>query len=131
MLRLGLAYSAIVFAVGFALGTVRTLWLVPRLGQRWAELAEMPVMVGASWLAAQGLFARSGLSRWAAAGAGLLALTLLAGVEVAVVLRLRGLSWGEYVASRDPVSGSVYLAALLLFALLPVLVVSFAGRGRP
>ncbi|MCK7494493.1 MAG: hypothetical protein MZW92_27450 [Comamonadaceae bacterium] len=39
-------------------------------------------------------------------------------VLLAVVLQDRTL--GEYVASRDPVSGSVYLAMLALFAVMPL-----------
>ena len=36
-LKAGAAYFAIVFAVGFALGTVRTLFLAPRLGEQIAD----------------------------------------------------------------------------------------------
>ena len=52
-LKAGVAYFALVFAAGFALGTVRTLWAVPRLGVRTAELAESPIMFGISILAAR------------------------------------------------------------------------------
>jgi hypothetical protein len=45
ILKAALLYFAIVFGVGFVLGTIRTLWLVPRLGARAAELLEMPVML--------------------------------------------------------------------------------------
>ena len=41
----GAVYFLMVFAVGFVLGVARTLWLVPRVGIRWAELLEMPVML--------------------------------------------------------------------------------------
>jgi hypothetical protein len=34
---------AMVFGVGFVLGTVRTLWVVPRFGNRTAELLELPL----------------------------------------------------------------------------------------
>jgi len=44
ILKAALLYFAIVFGVGFVLGTIRTLWLVPRLGARAAELLEMPLM---------------------------------------------------------------------------------------
>jgi len=43
-LEAGVLYFALVFAVGFLLGTVRTLWAVPRLGVRTAELMEQPIM---------------------------------------------------------------------------------------
>jgi hypothetical protein len=137
LVRLALAYFGLVFAVGFALGVVRVLWLVPRVGERSAELIEAPVMVLASYLAARALFGRAavGLSREGAARAGLLALGLLVVVELTVVLSLRGLTWDEYVSQRDPVSGTVNLGSLVLFALMPVLVAlrprrRGSGRGE-
>ncbi|MGA9023350.1 MAG: hypothetical protein WB408_16545, partial [Terracidiphilus sp.] len=51
-LKAGVLYFAFVFATGFMLGTVRTLWMVPRLGVRTAELTEAPIMFGISILAA-------------------------------------------------------------------------------
>jgi hypothetical protein len=124
LVRLALAYFGLVFAVGFALGVARVLWLVPRLGERAAELLEVPVMIAVSYLAARALFARRadvpGPSE--AAAAGLLALGLLLSVELTVVLTLRDLTWQEYLAGRDPVAGAVYLASLVLFAVMPVLV---------
>ena len=48
-----------------------------------------------------------------------LILLLTAEVGLAVVLQERTL--GEYVATRDPVSGSVYLAMLGLFAMMPLI----------
>jgi len=43
-----------------------------------------------------------------------------------VVLLVRGLTVGEYLASRDIVSGTAYLALLVVFAVMPLLV----GRRR-
>ena len=50
------------------------------------------------------------------------ALALLLIAELTLVLRLRGLSIAEYVASRDPVSGSIYAGMLGVFAVMPILV---------
>jgi len=36
--KAGMLYFILVFAAGFVLGTIRTLWVVPRLGVRTAEL---------------------------------------------------------------------------------------------
>ena len=36
--KAGVLYFAVVFGAGFALGTIRTLWIVPRVGTRLAEL---------------------------------------------------------------------------------------------
>ena len=48
-------------------------------------------------------------------GAGFLGLGLLLAAELSLALVLQDQSLGQYIASRDPVSGSVYLALLALF----------------
>jgi len=49
-------------------------------------------------------------------------LALMIVAEFLLVLRLRGLSIREYFATRDPVAGMVYYAALAAFAVMPLLV---------
>lgn len=53
ILRGDLLHFVIVFGTGFVLGVIRTLWLVPRVGTRWAELIETPIMVVVTILAAR------------------------------------------------------------------------------
>jgi hypothetical protein len=53
VLKAGSLYFALVFAVGFVLGTIRTVWLVPRVGARAAELMEMPIMLAVTIVAAR------------------------------------------------------------------------------
>ena len=48
-LTTGLRYFAGVFAVAFALGMVRTLWLVPRVGAIIAVAMEIPIILTFSW----------------------------------------------------------------------------------
>lgn len=50
---------------------------------------------------------------------GTFALLLMLGAEFLLAWTLQGISIREYVAAKDPVSGSVYYALLLVFALLP------------
>ena len=126
--RLAIAYFASVFSIGFVLGAVRTLWIAPRLGARAAELAEMPVMVAVSFLVARALMRRgAALGVGGAALVGVTALALLLSAELALVFLARGETLGEYLASRDPVSGSAFALALLLFAAMPAAVVRRRG----
>lgn len=131
VLRAGTAYFALVFAAGFVLGSIRVPFLVPRLGERTAELLEIPFMLLVVVLAARFVVRRFSLPRSLATRAGVgtvaLALLVLAELLLAVVIQDRSLS--EYVASRDPISGSVYLGALLLFAAMPSLFLYFAERA--
>ena len=52
ILKAGAVYFALVFGAGFALGTIRTLWVVPTVGTRTAELMETPIMLVVVVLAA-------------------------------------------------------------------------------
>ena len=45
ILKAGVLYFGLVFGVGFVLGTIRTLWVVPRVGARMSEPMETPVML--------------------------------------------------------------------------------------
>jgi hypothetical protein len=116
----GAVYFALVFGVGFLLGIVRVLVLVPSLGERWAELAEMPLMLIAIIFAARFVVRRFPATQRASyLVSGGIALVLLVVVELSVVLAIRGLTISRYFAERDPVAGSVYVAMLVVFALMP------------
>jgi len=119
MLRAGI-YFAIVFTVGFALGIVRVLWLVPLVGERSAELLEMPLMLVAIFYAARFVTRRFPARRQAdLVLSGGLALLILLVVEFSVVLGLRGLSISQYLQERDPIAGFVYFVMLIVFATMP------------
>ncbi|MEZ5355391.1 MAG: hypothetical protein R2762_22370 [Bryobacteraceae bacterium] len=129
MFRLAALYFAIVFGTGFLLGPIRLLVLVPRLGSRWAELAEMPVMLAAIVCAARWIVRRTAppLPRRSWQGVGLIALVLMLAAEFGLVLQLRGIPLAEYFATRDPVSATAYYLSLLAFAAMPA---EFARRQR-
>lgn len=94
ILLTGTAYVVAVFAAGFVLGVLRTLVLVPLLGELAAVLMELPVILTIAFLLL--MLAEGGLS------------TLLAG---------RSLS--EHLALYAQLPHQVGLAGQLAFALLP------------
>lgn len=116
----GAIYFALVFGVGFLLGVVRVLLVEPNIGARWAELAEMPLMLLAIFLAARFIVRRFPAARRASyIVSGGVALLLLVVVEFSVVLGVRGLSIAQYFAERDPLAGGVYALMLIVFAAMP------------
>lgn len=127
----GLLYFATVFAVGFALGAARTIWISPRLGTSTAEILETPVTIFVSFLAAGWVIRRQAPPRGLTMrlGIGLLALGLMVAAEIGVVWRIRGLTLAAYLMSRDPAAFSLYLVSLVIFALMPALATPL--RVRP
>jgi hypothetical protein len=123
-LKAGVLYFALVFGAGFVLGPIRILWLVPRFGTRTAELMETPLMLAVIIVAARWVTRRLALPSTSSKrlGVGLVALGLLLVAEFSVVLWLRGMTIREYLASRDPMAGTVYIVMLGLFAIMPLLV---------
>ena len=121
MIRASFLYFALVMGAGFLLGSVRVLFVVPHLGERWAELAEMPIMAMVIFVAAGYILRRypevQTRGRVLVVGFTALALSVSAELVLAVVLQSQSLS--EYLASRDKISGSVYLVMLVAFALMP------------
>jgi uncharacterized membrane protein len=124
ILKAGFLYFVLVFGVGFVLGTIRTLWVAPRLGVRLAELAELPVMLVATIVAARWTVLRLSVpsTRSARLRMGGTAFGLMLLAELGLVSWVRGLSIDEYFATRDPVSGTAYYVALVLFAVMPLFV---------
>lgn len=116
-------YFALVFAAGFVLGIVRTVWVASRLGRRRAELLEAPFMLVVTVVAAGWTIARLAVPGMLSTrlGMGGLALSLMIVAEFGLVRWLRGVSIREYLATRDPVSGTVYYVLLAIFALMPLL----------
>lgn len=84
----------------------------------------MPFMFVVILLAARFVIRRFAIppSMLARLGTGLLALGLLLAAELLLAVVLQDRSLTDYVTSRDPVSGSAYLAMLVLFAVMPILV---------
>ncbi len=117
------SYFAIVFAVGFALGVPRTLWLEPALGELAAVLCELPLVLSASWMAAGFVVRRWRLppARAVRFGVGLVAFVLLLMAEFGLALVFEGAAPREFAAAMLRPAGAVGLAGQVVFAALPAL----------
>jgi len=118
----GSVYFGVLFALGFALGTVRVLMVAPRIGELAATAAEAPVMLLASWLACGWIVRRWSvpyrLSDRTVMGAWFLGLLLAA--ELLLGLTLFGRTAAEQWAALTSPAGLLGLAAQLAVALFPM-----------
>lgn len=120
IVRPALAYGAAIFALGFVLGTIRTLWLAPRIGALAAVGVELAPMLGASWLAARGVLRRWPLARRGEAAAmGALALAVLMALECALGVVAFGLTLRGWAGTLGSGPGLLGLAGQIGFAAMP------------
>ena len=119
----GLAYVAIAFAAGFALGVLRVTLLAPRLGETTAVLIELPLMLALSWLACRWVIARFGVPATLTARAtmGGLAFVILLLAEAALGTFGLGRTLAEHLASYQNLPERLGLAAQISFGLFPLL----------
>jgi hypothetical protein len=120
-IRAALVYFAIVLGTGFVLGVFRVPILVPRIGERWAELLEMPIMAAVIVFAAGYVLRRFPeiCSPGRSLMAGFLALALSITAELGLAVLLQNQTLADFIRSRDKISGSVYIGLLLVFAVMP------------
>jgi hypothetical protein len=119
----GLVYFGIVFAVAFALGTVRVLVLVPTLGELAAVLAELPILLVVSWMVCSWAIARFDVpatvqSRLIMGG---VAFTVLMIAELGGSMIGFGRTLSQYIEQYRTVSGVLGLTGQVLFAAIPLI----------
>jgi hypothetical protein len=124
ILKAGALYFMLVFGAGFVLAPIRILGAVPPFGTRVAELMETPIIFVIIILAARWIVRRLAVPPKVSSrlGMGCVGLGFMLVAEFTLVLGLRGISISEYLATRDPVSGTVYYMMLGVFCIMPLLV---------
>lgn len=120
-----LAYFALVFGLGFLLGTVRTIFVqdAPSSERLLGVLIELPIMLGASWFLCQYVIRRfvvapTVVDRSAMGG---IAFALLVFAELLIGALLFGRTPAEHFALYRDASYALGLAAQIGFALMPLL----------
>lgn len=121
--KAAIAYFAIAFAVGFVLGGLRELVLVPRIGETIAVAAELPIMLAVSWIACRQVVAHFSVGdAWAprlVMGGG--AFTFLMAAEFGVSVLAFDRTVVQHIATYRTPASALGLAAQIFFALIPVI----------
>lgn len=130
-LQLGLAYFAAVFALGFLLGTLRVLWLIPWIGELAAVALELRIILSCAWLIAGRLLRARRLAPAQAALMGASAFLLLMLAEAALSLLLANRSLHEHLALYAEWPHRLGLAGQLVFASFPFLRCRADARDLP
>ena len=131
VLKAGVIYFLLLFALGWILGPIRELWAVPRFGRMTALLVEAIIMLIAMIVAAGWVTLRFDVPRTLGSTipVGLVALAILAPAEIAGALWVRGQSLQDYAASFVTAPGVISLVMFVLFAVMPTLV-TLVRRGH-
>lgn len=116
-------YFAGVFALGFALGGIRLILLVPALGEFLAVLIEVPVILGLSWLLCARAIRKLQLAAqpWPRLQMGAVAFGFLMLAEFLLARFMFGESTAVYLAGFATAAGMLGLAGQIVFALFPLL----------
>ncbi len=118
----GVFYAVGVFAIGFMLGAVRVMFLVPLLGTTLAVAIELPIILTASWV----LCGRAILLKQVSTEApvrvamGLAAFGVVMVGDLLVGLFIFGLSTNDYVTRYSEFANMLGLAGQILFAIFPL-----------
>lgn len=120
-IQLTALYFCCVFGIGFLLGPIRILALEPRFGVRIAELIEAPFMLATIVLVSHwvGGKIRADASLFQRLGVGMVASLCILAADLAVGVRLRDMTMLEVFTERDPVSGPIYYALVVVASLAP------------
>jgi len=119
------AYFAGVFAVGFVLGPIRELWVIPRVGQVPALLIEGTLMIGVSVLFARAVLRHFAVPKYPPTrlAVGAFALGLLQAAEMLLAFWLRHQNPTQYLLAFWSIPGAIALLAQLAFGAIPAIAV--------
>lgn len=119
----GLVYFGVVFAAGFALGTLRVLVLIPGLGDVLAVMLELPIMLALSWLACRWVAGHLDIppTLTARLTMGAVAFVVLMAAELGVSTLAFGRSFSAHLNHYRELPAILGLVGQIAFAVFPII----------
>jgi hypothetical protein len=127
-LRAGVVYFLAVFAAGFALGVLRTLFVAPRIGVLAAVAVELPIVLAVAWWVSARLQRASSPTLCDAGLMGGTAFVLLMLAEASLSIALFGRTIAEHLALYADADHQLGFAGQVAFALIPTVQVRHRRR---
>lgn len=128
----GLAYFAIVFAAGFALGAIRVVLLIPRIGETAAVLIELPVILTVAWIACSWLVTAFDVPRQSGPRllmGGAAFLTLMC-AELGLSVLAFGRTAIDHLDQYHTIHGLLGLAGQVMFGLFPLMQLRYGDTAK-
>ena len=122
-LKAGLLYFLCIFALGFVLGAIRNIFVIPRIGPVAGVLLEIPVMLTVSWFLCSRLIIRYSVTaetKYLVIFGGTAFLSLMI-VEPLVAVFLFKQPWSIFIANIGTLPGTLGLLAQIVFSIIPVM----------
>lgn len=121
VIRKAIVYFLIVFSLGFLFNVVKEMLLLPVLHDGLIKLVELPTIILAIFYAARYFVntTRNSTSDRHYLMIGGVTMFFLIVVELTLAFELQGITFEEYMQSRDVVSVSEYVLTLLFCMLAP------------
>ncbi|MBW4458945.1 MAG: hypothetical protein KME47_01690 [Nodosilinea sp. WJT8-NPBG4] len=122
-IRVGFLYFVAVFAIGFLLGTLRVLVLIPKLGELVSTFIELPILLSAAWLISDFLTTQFNVPSqwWVRLNMGIVAFGVLMAAELGLSVWLFGSTVQGHFAAYQSLPKTIGLAGQAVFALIPLL----------
>ncbi|MFN8299588.1 MAG: hypothetical protein U0T75_10810 [Chitinophagales bacterium] len=122
-LKFSLLYAFGIFALGFVLGTIRTLVLVPRIGALAGVLIEIPIMLACAYFYSRWLIERQKVNATFGTllSGGLLAFVILMCLEYSLGVFVFKQSPASFFSNMKTLPGALGLAAQVIFGFVPVI----------
>ena len=117
--RAGVLYFLAVFATGFVLGVLRTLFVAPHVGVLAAVAIELPIILAVAWWVSARLQRGSSPTLRGAGLMGGTAFALLLLAEVSLSITLFGRTIAEHLSLYADADHRLGLAGQVAFALIP------------
>lgn len=113
-------YTILVFAIGFGLGVVRNIHIVPKIGKFYAVLLELPFIIGASFLIAS--FLNSQIFAPNRIFISIFSLIFLIIIEFLFAHFMFKMSLSKFLNKYKKADGQLGLFGQICFALLPLII---------